>query len=456
MKTLYADVCVVGSGMTGIAAALAVARHGANVTLIESHSYLGGTPSLGMGWLGWTDDEKRMVVRGIPWEIIQRLQQVGGASELVDEPINNGIVAVEPYLYQIMTAKLLHEAGVNVLLYSQAVSTIVDAQGCIKGIVIQGRTEQIKLMSRVTIDTTGDGDVCALAGVPFTYGADTTGQTQVASAVLRVRSINWQKFINYIRETGWEARHLLKNQSAQLEEWLALIQHAPTFIIGGFSDLIRQARQTNEWNVADDRLIGCASPCFDMLVVVSSRVYMKDTLTHEMTRAEMDGLAHASSIHGFLKKWIPGMEDAIIGGIGPAIGVRESRRIHGDYMLTREDVVQGKRFPDAIALSGYQVSMHIGSTLHRESTRAYDIPFRCLLPVGVENLLVAGRCLSATHGAQASIRVIPVTAATGQAAGTAAALAIRQGKTVRQVDTVQLQQTLIADGCELGQSFGLR
>ena len=456
MKTLEADVCVVGSGMTGIAAALAAARHGADVILVEAHTYLGGTPSLGMGWLGWTDDEKRMMIRGIPWEVVERLQKVGGASELVDEPINNSLVAIEPSLYQIVIAEMLHEARVRVLLYAQVVGVLLDETRHVNGVVIQGRSEQLTISSRVVIDASGDGDVCAFAGVPFTYGAGAEGQTQVSSAVVRVRNIAWRKFIDYIHEVGWEARHLLKQRSTELDEWLNLIEHAPAFIVGGFTDLTNRARQSGEWRVTDSRLIGCAVPCFDFFVVVSSRVSLADTTTQEMTRAEIDGLDHAGSIYAFLKKWIPGMENALLAGIGPAIGIRETRRFQGDYVLTKEDVLQGQRFADAIALAGYQVSMHIGSTLHREPTRAYDIPYRALLPSGVENLLVAGRCLSATHQAQASIRVIPICAATGQAAGTAAALALQHATTPRQIDIAELQQTLIADGCELGQSYGLR
>jgi hypothetical protein len=172
-----------------------------------------------------------------------------------------------------------------------------------------------------------------------------------------------------------------------------------------------------------------------------------------LTAAELEGRRQVAEYHRFLRDRVPGFESSVVVGTSPAIGVRESRRVFGDYRLTRSDVLEARRFPDEIALCGAPIEDHGagGGTEWRyvEDAGVYGIPYRCLLPAGVEGLLVAGRCFSATHDAHASARSMATCMAMGQAAGTAAAMAVAGGATPREVPVEELRRRLAADGALL-------
>jgi hypothetical protein len=180
------------------------------------------------------------------------------------------------------------------------------------------------------------------------------------------------------------------------------------------------------------------------------------TDVHSLTLAYQKIYQQVPIILRFFRKYVPGCANCVLREIAPMIGVRESRRIIGDYVLTGDDVINGARFDDAVAMGGYMVDIHrpCGTWVESYNVKAYQIPFRCLVARDVEGLLMAGKCFSGTHHAVASTRVIPICMAQGQAAGTAAALAVRHGCSPREIGIRLLQETLIAQGAELGQTLG--
>jgi hypothetical protein len=224
-----------------------------------------------------------------------------------------------------------------------------------------------------------------------------------------------------------------------------------------FGSLVERAKHAGEFDLPRDRLNFYRTNQPGLWAVNGSRVLQVDgTSVEDLTRAELEGGRQVLALLRFLRKYIPGCENAMIAGVAPQIGIRESRRIIGEHVLCLEDLQTGREFPDAIALYNYPVDIHSatdaagGIQEHISIAPIYQVPYRSLIPLGVEQLLVAGRCLSATHEAAAAVRVMPACFAMGQAAGTAAALSVKAGAPPRHLDVTLLQQRLLEQGAYLG------
>jgi hypothetical protein len=422
-----ADVLVCGGGPAGVGAALAAARHGARTVLLEHAICLGGMATAGMvNRLGPYHDQRQIILGGIPWEVLRILIDRGLAQEpRIVAPKNwmDYWLVFDPEGMKRVLDELLYEAGVEVLFGAQVVAPIVD-DGALSGVIIESKSGRQAVLARVVIDATGDGDVAARAGVPFAYGREGDGLAQPMTLFFKCLNMDWPRAFDYV-SAHYEAL------TAQARE-----EVGNDFVLAG-TDSYLHAEETYFNCLHEHGVDGT-----DVVDISRAAVAL---------RRKMWGNIEV------LRRHVPGCARVSLAASAAALGVRETRRITGAYTLQIDDVLAGRQFPDQVFRYACFVDIHepqAGETsAHADRALApgtsYGIPYRCLLPQGVEGLLVAGRCFSATHDALASARMMPSCMAMGQAAGTAAALAIAGDTTPRALSIDRLRAALAADGVML-------
>jgi hypothetical protein len=455
LNTFRTQVLVVGAGAAGVAAAISAARNGAATLLVEYNGFLGGI-SATLGWIGFHDNRYRQVVKGFAAECIQRLQETGDASPYVMDPKCSSIVSLNTHSWKILAMKMAQEAGVDLMLHTHVVDTLREGDR-ITGVVVEHKSGRQEIHADVTIDCSGDGDVAARGGVEWDKGRTRDGLVQAPTLVFRVGGLDRERFVDACKRKEYNYREWLSPYPDLWRKMMQRIDLEPVFITGGFAGLIEKAKRAGDFDVPQSRLVGIKSHVPDEFLVVTTRILGLDpTDVSSVTEAYARIYQQIPILLRFFRKYLPGWEDAHLREIAPMLGIRESRRIHGDYMLNLEDVVNGRRFPDAVGMGGYHVDIHnpSGTWVLSHNVSAYSIPLRSLVAKSVEGLLMAGKCLSATHEAVASTRVIPICMGQGQAVGTVAAMAVAAGCTVREVPIAALQNRLIDQGAELGQSLG--
>jgi hypothetical protein len=443
-----ADVLVVGGGPAGLGAAVGAADTGADTVLVERYGFLGGnaTAALVMPLMSFhtqrgqprpTQEERLMptdhgpgdpVVAGVLRTLLERLIAAGGA---IAPSLQTGYtVPFDPELFKTTALALLDEAGVKYLLHAFA-TDVVDRPHP-RGVVFETKSGPIVIKARVIVDCTGDGDLAARAGAPYEVGRDPDGLVQPMTLMFRMVDMEREAFAAYVKQhpTQWRGVH-------------------------GLWDLIEQATAAGELDLPREDLLFFGTPHPREVSVNSTRVTgVLGTSVWDLTYAEWASRKQMQQLTAFLTRHVPGFENAYAAQSGVHVGVRETRRILGDYQLTADDVLSARKFPDVIARGSYPIDIHNphgkGTLLKRlPPGEAYDIPLRCLLPQGIDHLVVAGRCLSGTHEAHSSYRVMPIAMATGQAAGVCAALAARAGRTPRAIAASDVQQELERQGAHL-------
>ncbi|MGH9837788.1 MAG: FAD-dependent oxidoreductase [Blastocatellia bacterium] len=363
---------------------------------------------------------------------------------------------MDNHYWKILAMQMAEEAGVELMLHTQVVDTLREGDR-VAGLVVQNKSGRQVINADVVIDCSGDGDVAARGGVEWKKGRTADGLVQAPTLVFRIGGIDRAAFIEGCKDPEIAYREWLLPYPDLWEKMMRRIDSEPLFITGGFAGLIEQARRNGDFDVPQSRIVGVKSHVPDEFIVVTTRVLGLDpTDVRSLTDAYTKLYQQIPIIVNFFRRYMPGCGEVRLREIAPMMGIRESRRIMGDYVLTKEDVVEGRRFDDAVSMGGYHVDIHnpSGTWVHSADVEAYTIPFRSLIARGVDGLLMAGKCLSATHEAVASTRVIPICMGQGQAVGTAAALAVRAGKSVREIGIGRLQDALISQGAELGQSLG--
>lgn len=448
------DVIVIGGGSTGICAAIASARGGAKTAIIEYYGFLGGNAVCGIPWMGFHNfHDKQMVVKGIPLELIERLRKVGGASEFHLDPICSSTVAVNGSLLKMILAEMVQEEKIDVYLHSLA-SGVEMEENHIVGVYIQNKQGCQLLKAKVVIDCTDTADVAVMAGAGYEFGRNSDNKVQVSSYIHNIGGIDVDKMIDYFEENPDQMRPF--NFSGELmKDLLQRMRTTPVFILGAFPKLIEKAKQDGI-DYDRDRLIGVVYTKTREMVLVASRVgNVNPNDVRNFSHSELMGMRQTRGIMEFINKYMPGGETAYLKGSGHQIGIRETRHIFGDYYLTAEDLLSGKNFDDAVALGAYHLDIHSPDHNGVESRKPpiYKIPYRSLLPKGIEGILVAGRGTCADHEAYSSIRVISISGAIGQGAGTAAAIAVKSNIAPRYIDAKILQAKLMEDGAEIGQGI---
>lgn len=448
-----AQVLVVGGGPAGLGAAIGAATAGADVVLAERYAFLGGnaTAALVMPLMSFHNEKKQAppgentrllptdhgegdpVVAGVLWQLLQRLTQRGGATP---PSANTGYtVPFDPEQFKLVALDMLDEAGVRMLLHALASGVVSDSEG--HRVVFETKSGPVVIEAQVVVDCTGDGDVAAASGAAFEVGRPEDGLVQPMTLMFRMVDVLQPRFADYVREHP--------------DQWRG---------VHGLGDLIRQATEAGELQLPREDMLFFATPHPHEVSVNSTRVtHALGTSVWDLTRAEVVARRQLDQIARFLRGRVPGFEQSYVAQSGVQIGVRETRRILGDYQLTGHDILAARKFPDAVARGAYPVDIHdpegTGTVLKRvPQGEAYDIPLRCLLPRRVDRIIVAGRCISGTHVAHSSYRVMPIAMATGHAAGVCAALATRTGKPPRDVPAAEVQKELQAQGASLRDDVG--
>lgn len=427
------EVIVVGGGPAGVAAAVASARNGADTVLIERYGCLGGLATGGLVLLimPMSDDTGKQHIAGLCQEIIERLDTIGSAVHPTREDLGSddrdlvnywlsrggrffaqeGRVTLnslfDPEMLKGVLNDMAEEAGVKLLLHSWGCRCIIEDDK-VRGVVFESKSGRQVILGSIVIDTTGDGDIFASAGAKFDSEMNAELRSSKLALVFRIGNIDFKS--------------LMKFKQSRQKEYDALMHELEN--LGGFTMYLRTWREDMVW-------FNNFLPGLDGLNV------------EDLTWVEVNARKKMLATHDFFKKNVPGFEKSFIMDTASQIGVRASRRLIGEYVVTEQDMKAGKRYEDAIAVvPARQWAPSLRSSL------AY-IPYRSLLPQRVENLLVAGRCFSADQVANDILSPIQCCVAMGQAAGTAAALAIKRGISPKQVDYKTLQEHLIRQGVPL-------
>ncbi len=409
------DVVVAGGGPGGVSAAAAAAKRGAKVLLVERYGYLGGMATAGLinPFMSYTVKATgQNIASGIFNEILDRLAARGGLAQ--------DRVTFDDEQMKFVLDDMLEAYGVTSLLHSTVMGAEVQA-GVVQALRITGKSGELRLVGKVFIDSTGDGDLAALAGCEVALGRDEDGFCQPMTLCFRVAGV----------DTGGETYHW--DHPLRLE----------------IDRIYQEAKQSGTvTNPREDVLI-FATLHPDVLHFNTTRVIQKSGVdVFDLTEAERIGRKQVVEMVELLRRNVPAFKNAYLQKMAAHIGVRESRRVMGGYLLTAEEVLAGAKFPDGIARSVYPVDIHnpagTGTVLkHLAEDAYYEIPFRCLVPRGMRNLLIGSRCISATHAAHSSLRVMPVVSGIGEAAGTAAAICAQRGIFVDELDGREVKSLIL-------------
>lgn len=416
------DIVVAGGGAAGVAAAVSAARSGASVLLLERNGFLGGTmtaTTLGgiCGLYSLVDGSPVQMVFGFAEEVRDRIERAGGTSG----PVQWLKTASLPYDLVVLRQVLEELADHRRLevLHHVRVADVLVADGRVSEVIVQSRSRVFAVRANVFVDCTGDAELCALAGGAAEYDPK---NLQFPSAMFRMGGVDTERAMRLPRE---ELHHLL-------EQAIADGFDLPRTAGGIYS--VRDG--IVHLNITKVKVSGRAPDPFDPV---------------ELSEAEREGRRQVHLYLEAFRRYVPGYENAFILDTGSELGIRESRRILGDHVMTTNDVLDERRFDDAIAANCWPVEDHGAGRSTRWvwlSAGGYcHIPYRSLLPGGLENVIVAGRSLSATHEAQAALRVTANCFSMGQAAGIAAAMAGRGS--ARGVDPAKLQEELRRWGADL-------
>jgi len=443
------DVVVAGGGTAGAVAAIAAARNGVKTLVIEQFGFLGGSQTAALVIPMMPNHVRgEPLVRGINQEIQKRLIGLGYAAR--DKSGNDGYF--NPEALKFVLEEMVLEAGAKALYYT-FVEDVIMEKNELKGLVVVNKSGRQAVYSKVVIDSTGDGDVATLAGVPIESGRKEDGRSQLTSLRFMVGNVDFDELREFLRENDekstfeppvihfamvpgvdWPLEKYFKEgvEEGILEESDMLYFQA--FGVPGMPRVLAFNCPYAFRNVMGD---------------------LKGFNVEDLTEAQIQGKKRIKRLFRFLKEKIPGFENSYLALVAPMVGVRESRRIVGESVLTAQDYFNARKFDDAISRNRYPVDVHLPSKGRLPGERQlgpdeyHEIPYRCIVPLKVDNLLVACRALSASFEAQGAVRVQPNMRAIGEAAGVAASLCVKKKIKPRQLDGKELRKVLVQQGAYL-------
>jgi hypothetical protein len=427
------DVVVLGGGPAGIAAALSAGRCGRSTILIERYGFLGGAGTAAglstfCGLHANVHGEHKLVIHGVLDDILDRLDRMNGLRE-PHLSVQNRIQAqaYDISAYKIATDELMAEARVKVLFHAYAAGCIMASPNEIEALLVETKSGRIAVKGRMFIDGSGDGDLAAWSGAPYEIG-DGKGNMLYPSTMFRINGVDPVK-----AGDAWVLIPKLME-----DEEAAGRRRFPRK-----KPIVRPQKNPIEWRA---NLTQIKNPDGTAVSGIDAE---------QLSYGEVEGRRQSWDVFKFIKSVTPGFEDAYIVEIAPQIGIRETRRIIGDYVLSEAEILGCADFDDTIGVNGWPVEAHVaGDVVFKFATQGSrgfnQIPYRIILPQKVDNLFVVGRCASMTHEGQSSARVSGPCYVMGQAAGTAAHLALNAGVTPRKVNVRALQHRLEIDGAFLG------
>jgi FAD dependent oxidoreductase len=428
------EVVVLGGGPAGIAAAVAAAHAGRRTLLIERYGFLGGMGTAAgvtnfCGLHANVHGKMHRVVRGVASELLDRIDQLGGlnAPHLI-----LGKILAQAYdtaAYKIAADDLLAAQKVELLFHALGAGIVMHDEKRIDALLVETKAGRQAVRALTFIDCSGDGDLAAWAGARYEIG-DNNGSMLYPSMMFRLNGIDPER-----AGEAWRTIPALMEQADA-----AGTHHFPRK-----AAIVRPQRSAIEWRVNFTQLARADGAAINGLE------------PDDLTRGEIDGRRQAVKAFNFLRT-VPGFEKSYIVDLPPQLGIRETRRIIGGYMLSGEDVLGCASFEDSIGVNGWPIESHVaGDVVFKfppipESRGFNELPYRMLIPESLDNLLVAGRCASMTHDGQSAARVSGACFAMGEAAGTAAALALGGNTIPRDIAVNKLQLELIKRGAFLGQN----
>lgn len=446
MAEICCDVLVVGGGVTGVAAGIASARTGAKTILLEQRSFVGGNATTGLCLHSFLTKDRRQVVFGIAQEIVDRLIEMGGAVGHI--PYDGFVSAVTPVdgdLFRHVATEMLVEAGVQIIYGATVVGANL-GDGRIETLSVAMKGGIREATARIVIDATGDADIAALAGVPCHKGDEKNAhKMQPVSMLMRFFNVDT---LRIAREIG-EINAAYASRRDYNEPF-------PVYFNGHFGKWNDVILKEGIFPNANHKVFfNTVWP--NQINVNTSAVFKVDgTDPLALSKANVTLLRQVRRAGDFFKEYVPGFERGYcLSAIFP--GVRETRRVEGDYEIQDADALEGRKFDDTIGQICFPVDIHDPDTgqahFHQiGGDGAFDVPYRAMLPKGLDNMLVAGRCVSATSFVHGATRNMAPCLVTGQAAGTAAAMAAGEGQGLtREVPLRDLQSQLRSDGAYLGE-----
>ncbi|MDP4133365.1 MAG: FAD-dependent oxidoreductase [Bacillota bacterium] len=412
--TIYTEVLVVGSGPAGFSAAYTAAKNGANVILVEQCGNVGGISTSGLmsHWAG-------SCASPIYNEILKR-----SAQESEGEFYNKITTIIDPEKLKTLYLEMLCAVGVRILLYTFACDAIMDGNA-IKGVSVVNKSGFTDIYSDVIIDATGDGDIACKSGAEYFKGRETDGKMQPATIMFKVGGVCYEKAVF---PPSFET--LIETEKGELQSLGKKILPPPSGHVLLYKTTLPGIVTCNMTN------------CIEI----------DGTNADDLTKATITCRKQMDDIVKFLREYAPGFENCFIISSAPLIGVRETRHFKGEYVLTEEDILNAKVFEDYIvkdAHFNFDVHNISGAGLDKSGVQhgfkqnaGYTIPYRCLLPEKIENLLLCGRNISGTHMAHSNFRAMPICAGIGEAAGAAAAVAVKNKVSVRKVKSYEIRDLI--------------
>jgi FAD dependent oxidoreductase len=426
------EAVILGGGPAGIAAAVAAARAGRRTLLIERYGFLGGMGTAAgvtnfCGLHANVHGQMHRLVQGVATELLSRIDRLGGlnAPHLVLGKIF--AQAYDTAAYKIAADDLLGHHKVDILFHALGAGVVMQDDKRISALMVETKAGRQAVLANIFIDCSGDGDLAAWAGAPYEVGDD-QGHLLYPSMMFRLNGVDRQK-----AGEAWRTIPALMEKA----------EAAGTHKFPRKAAIVRPQRHDAEWRVNFTQ------------VARKDGAAVNGLAPDEMTRGEIDGRRQAIEAFEFLRT-VPGFENSYIVDLPPQLGIRETRRVVGGCMLSGEDVLGCASFEDSIGVNGWPIEAHVtGDVIFKfppipESRGYNELPYRMLVPEGVDNLLIAGRCASMTHEGQSAARVSGACFAMGEAAGTAAALALSGNTTPRDIAVEKLQQGLKAQGAFIG------
>jgi hypothetical protein len=391
-----------------VCASVGAAKEGASVLLVERYGFLGGMATAGLvnPFMPYKV-EGRKLTSAVFNELLDRLEAKGALS--------HGGQVFDDEVMKFVLDEMMQAHGVDLLLHSTLTGAEMEGRS-ISGVQTVGKSGRIDLQGRVYVDSTGDGDLAALTGAPVEMGRSQDGLCQPMTLCFRIGGVTGEPNVRDLRKE--------------------------------LTDIYLAAKASGEIDMPREDILIFATMVPHIFHFNTTRVVQRDaTDTLDLTAAELEGRRQTAELLDLFRRHSPRFRDAYLVKMAAQIGVRESRRVMGDYVLTVDDVLEAVKFRDGVARSRYPVDIHSptgeGTVIqHLPPGEFYEVPYRCLVPVGVDNLLVGSRCISSTHEAHSSLRVMPVVAGIGEAAGIAAAWAAQQGITPRKVDGAKVKAVL--------------
>ncbi|MBQ7300239.1 MAG: FAD-dependent oxidoreductase [Clostridia bacterium] len=410
------DLIVVGGGLTGVAAAVAASRQGLSVLLLEQDGSLGGAMSNSfvfpfMRYTYWEDEKWKYLSAGIFKEMVERHRSIGGCSKY----------GWQPELFKMMLDDMIVEAGVDILFHTRVVNVVMDGRE-LKSVLAASKSGTLEIRAQFFIDASGDGELMALSGCAYQLGREEDNLCQPMTTCFRLSNVNMEKYY---------------------EE------------IPGLQKLYNEKQKTGEITNPRENMLIMGEVSKGVLHFNTTRIVKHNPVDPtELSRAEMEARKQVLELYNFLRQNSEAFRESAIVSVAQNIGVRESRKLLGVHVLTADDLKSLTIFDDSIALGNYDIDIHnpegTGTYIYSFPKEAYySIPYRSLLPRETDNLLVAGRCLSATHEAHSAVRIMPICTCMGEAAGAAAAQAVHTGKNAHTLDIHAVQQILESNGAKI-------